>query len=79
MPDEALKAKARAVRDARAIPTFEQFCEDMNCTVGERNELAWHLASFRFRRTIEALTAPLAALSMLRRPTPGDTGGGECE
>lgn len=62
----AMKAKEASVRAAVEPMTFEALCNAFNCTAGERNELVWHLAAYRFRRTVEALTAPLAALSALR-------------
>ena len=46
--------------------TFEGFCAERNLTPDERAALVWHLAAFRFRRTVEKLlirmdTRPLLA------------------
>lgn len=35
--------------------TFDQFCDDFRCTIEERRELAYRLASFRMQKTLEAL------------------------
>lgn len=35
--------------------TFDELCRDVHCTPEERDQLAWHLAMFRARKTYEKL------------------------
>jgi hypothetical protein len=34
---------------------FDCLCQTVNATAGERENLAWHLAQFRARKTFEGL------------------------
>lgn len=40
------------------MTTFDETFADHNLTHAEREALVWHLASFRSRKTIEALLLP---------------------
>ena len=37
------------------LSNFDDFCAGAKCTPAERDQLAWHLAMFRCRRTYEEL------------------------
>jgi hypothetical protein len=37
------------------LSNFDDFCAGAKCTPTERDQLAWHLAMFRARRTYEEL------------------------
>lgn len=42
--------------------TFDELCRTFRVTPSERERLAWHLGSFRMRKTYERLRKPRAAL-----------------
>lgn len=45
--------------------TFDEVCEDHRVTPAERVALAWHLATFRLRRTVELLGGLSIAAAMI--------------
>lgn len=49
---------SRAKGPEQPIRTFDEAFADHKLTPAERNALVWHLAMFRARKTVEALSVP---------------------